>query len=101
MATRGYIERPSNYGDGPYTYSRTFLEHGNLALVLNTSVPVTCPVRLLQGQQDAEVPFETALRLAAALESQDVRTVLLKDGDHRLSRTEDLALLCAVVEELS
>lgn len=101
LATRGYIERPSDYGDGPYTYSRTFLEDGKAAELLDRPVAVTCAVRLLQGQQDAEVPCETALRLAATLKSEDVRTILVKDGDHRLSRAPDLALLCAVVEELS
>lgn len=101
LRDRGWIERPSDYGDGPYTYSRAFLEDAEGACVLDGSVAIDCPVRLLQGQRDAEVPWEVAPRLAAVLRSDDVRTILVKDGDHRLSRPEDLALLLNIVEELA
>ncbi len=56
-------------------------------------IRIACPVRLLHGQRDPDVPWETSLRLARALTSPDVQTVLVKDGDHRLSRPADLALL--------
>lgn len=98
---RGWIERPSAYGDRPYTYSRAFLDDAAAACVLGAEIAIDCPVRLLQGQCDPDVPWETALRLATAMRSDDVRTVLIKDGDHRLSRPEDLALLLDVVEELA
>lgn len=100
LAGRGWIERPSEYGDSPYTYSRAFLEDARTACVLEAPIAVDCPVRLLQGQRDPDVPWETALSLAAALRSDDVRTILVKDGDHRLSRPEDLALLVRLIEEM-
>ncbi len=56
-------------------------------------IPLDCPVRLLHGQRDSDVPHEISLRLAAALRSDDVQVVLIKDGDHRLSRDTDIALL--------
>ena len=59
-----------------------------------------CPVRLLHGQQDPDVPWEMALRIAERLTSQDVEVTLVKDGDHRLSRPQDLALLSRTVAPL-
>ena len=67
--------------------------------VLGGPIALRCPVRLLHGQADEEVPWQTATRLAACLESRDVRTILVKDGNHRLSRPADLALLRAVVSD--
>ncbi len=64
-----------------------------LAVALGAGFPIACPVRLLQGQRDPDVPWQTALRLAERLESEDVQVTLIKDGDHRLSRPSDLALL--------
>ena len=61
--------------------------------LLHAPVPITAPVRLLQGQQDPDVPWDTALHLAAAISGPDVQVTLVKDGDHRLSRPQDLALL--------
>ena len=64
-------------------------------------IPVRCPVRLLQGQQDPDVPWPTALRIAEQLEATDVEITLIKDGDHRLSRPQDLALLTRTVATLA
>ena len=88
----GVWHRPSAYGD-PYPITRALLEDGRRHLLLHAPVPVTAPVRLLQGQQDADVPWDTALRIAAAVTGPDVQVTLVKDGDHRLSRPQDLALL--------
>jgi pimeloyl-ACP methyl ester carboxylesterase len=63
-------------------------------------VPITVPVRLLHGQQDPDVPWELSLRTAAALTGQDVEVTLVKDGDHRLSRPQDLLLLRRVLSAL-
>ncbi|WP_456305176.1 alpha/beta hydrolase [Dankookia rubra] len=88
----GVWHRPSAYGD-PYPITRALLEDGRHHLLLQAPVPLDAPVRLLQGQQDPDVPWDTALRIAAALTGPDVQVVLVKDGDHRLSRPQDLALL--------
>ena len=64
---------------------------------LDTEITVDCPVRLLHGQRDADVPWEISLKLAQALRSDDIQVCLVKDGDHRLSRAGDIALLKAQV----
>ena len=68
--------------------------------MLGGEISLTCPVRLLHGQHDPDVPWETALRLAQALRSADVQVCLVKDGDHRLSRTSDIALLLQTLAAL-
>jgi len=96
---RGMIMVPNPYG-GAYPVTRALIEDGRAHLLLPGPIALYCPVRLLHGQRDAEVPWETALRIAERVASPDARTMLIKDGDHRLSRPGDLALLCAVVGEL-
>ena len=88
----GHIEVPSEYG-APLRITRALIEDGRNHLLLGAPIPIACPVRLLQGQRDEDVPWETALRIAERLAGQDVQVTLIKDGDHRLSRPQDLALL--------
>jgi len=88
----GVLRIPSQYGD-PYPVTRALIEDGRNRLLLAGPIPLACPVRLLQGQRDPDVPWQTALRLAERLETEDVQLTLIKDGDHRLSRPADLALL--------
>ena len=88
----GVLPVPSQYGD-PYPVTLALIEDGRRRLLLRGPVPLRCPVRLLQGMRDADVPWETAMRLADKLEAEDVQVILVKDGDHRLSRASDLALL--------
>lgn len=94
----GYVERPSIYGEQPYRFTRALIEDGRAQSLLQAPIAVHCPVRLLQGQQDPDVPWQTALTIAATVESDDVEVILIKDGDHRLSRERDLAVL---VQEVS
>ena len=96
----GYIERPSIYGKNPYRFTRALIEDGRHHRLLDGPIPLTCPVRLLQGQRDDDVPWPTALRIAEQLASDDVEITLVKDGDHRLSRPQDLALLTRTVAAL-
>ncbi|QMW23430.1 alpha/beta fold hydrolase [Sandaracinobacteroides saxicola] len=93
LSARGYVSRPSAYGDAPYRYHRALLEDADGARALDGLVAFEGPVRLLHGQADADVPWDVSLRLMAALGSADVQLILVKDGDHRLSRPGDLALL--------
>jgi len=88
----GVLHVPSEYGE-PLPITRALVEDGRRHLVLDSDIPLGCPVRLLHGQADADVPWELSLMLAARLASRDVRITLVKDGDHRLSRAADLALL--------
>ena len=76
------------------------IEDGRRHLLLGGEIALDCPVRLLHGQRDPDVPWETSLRLAGRLRSDDVQVVLVKDGDHRLSRAGDLALLVRTVAGL-
>jgi pimeloyl-ACP methyl ester carboxylesterase len=94
------IERPSEYSDEPYVTTLAFWESGQANLLLDREIAFDGPVRLLQGQQDDTVPTSIALRLGRALRSADVQTILVKDGDHRLSRPGDIALLLNVVGPL-
>jgi len=98
----GVWHRPSAYGD-PYPITRALLEEGHNHLLLQGPVPLSIPIRLLHGQQDPDVPWELSLRIAKAITGPDVQVVLVKDGDHRLSRPQDLALLrrtlAALLEE--
>ncbi len=96
----GVIFKDNPYGPEPTPTWRGFFEDGEANLLLGGPIAISCPVRLLHGQQDADVPWEVSLQLAAALASDDVRVTLVKDGDHRLSRDADIALLLATVAEM-
>lgn len=95
----GRIDQPSDYGDPMPTYA-AFWQSGKATRQLTDEIPITCPVRLLHGQRDADVPWDISVQLAARLRSDDVQVTLVKDGDHRLSREQDIALLIATVEQL-
>ena len=99
LERNGVLQVPSLYGD-PYPVTAALIADGRTRLLLGRPIPLHCPIRLLHGQRDPDVPWQTALRLADALESEDVRITLVKDGDHRLSRPQDLALLRATLTEL-
>lgn len=88
------------YGPEPTPMYPGFWADGQANRLLNRPIAIDCPVRILQGQHDYDVPWDTALSLAAALRSADVQVTLIKDGDHRLSRGEDLALLLQTAESL-
>jgi pimeloyl-ACP methyl ester carboxylesterase len=98
-ATGVWME-PSQYGE-PNPITRELLDDGARWSILDAPVPITAPVRILQGGEDPDVPWRHALALAQALKGQDVVFQLIKDGDHRLSRPQDLARLVAAVEEVS
>ena len=95
----GFLRVPSAYG-GEQVITRALIEDGRQHLLLGGPIGIACPVRLLHGVEDADVPWETALALSAALVARDVRVSLIKDAGHRLSRPQDIALLCASLEEL-
>jgi pimeloyl-ACP methyl ester carboxylesterase len=97
----GRIERPSDYGYDPMVITKGFWQSGQDNLQLGGEIAIDCPVRLIHGQNDPDVPWETSLKLAQQLRSSDVQTILIKDGDHRLSRDQDIALLIEVVGKLA
>ena len=94
------IYEPNPYGPEPTPTHARFWADGQANRLLDGQIPLDCPVRLLHGQADGDVPWELALRLAAALRSEDVQVTLVKDGDHRLSRDADIALLLRTIANL-
>jgi pimeloyl-ACP methyl ester carboxylesterase len=95
----GMWERPSEYSDGPYVITRGLIEDGRKHLLLGGLIETGCPVRILQGVQDPDVPWQHAVELSSRLAHDDVVLTLVKDGDHRLSRPEDIERLIAAVSE--
>ncbi|MCE7794979.1 alpha/beta hydrolase [Sphingobium sufflavum] len=100
LQSEGQIVEPTDYGDQPYVTTRAFWESGQANRLLDAAIPIEAPVRLVQGQADPDVPWLTALTIARRISSADVQTLLVKDGDHRLSRPEDIALLLRTVATL-
>jgi len=97
LMREGVLRVPSQYGD-PTPITRVLIEEGRSQLLLDKPIGIDCPVRLLHGQCDPDVPWETALRIAQQVTSKDVQITLVKDGDHRLSRPADIALLLQTLD---
>jgi pimeloyl-ACP methyl ester carboxylesterase len=100
LEEKGVWERPSEYSPEPYVITRALIEEGRSHLLLGGMIETGCPVRILQGVEDPDVPWQHAVELVSRLASDDVVLTLVKDGDHRLSRTEDIERLIAAVAEL-
>ena len=98
MLRDGFVEVPSDYGDEPYTITQALIDDGRENLLLNDVIPLTQPIRLIQGLRDMDVPWRTALRLQEMLASEDVEVTLVKNGDHRLSEPHDLQSLTRVLD---
>ncbi|MGL5839753.1 MAG: alpha/beta fold hydrolase [Sphingorhabdus sp.] len=94
---QGVLYQPNPYGPEPTPTWHGLYADGVAHEMLDDEIAISCPVRLLHGQADADVPWEISLRLAKALRSDDVRVILIKDGDHRLSRETDIASLIDAV----
>ena len=101
ILSEGRLERPNPYGPAPTVYSRTFWASGEAHRVMAGSIAIDVPVRLIHGMLDPDVPYLRSVRLAELLRSADVQTILVKDGDHRLSRDRDIALMLRTIEELA
>ncbi len=101
LETERVYHRPSEYSDEPYTITMDLIEDGRRNLVMTRDIPITCPVRLLHGMRDPDVPRQLSLEIAEKLASTDVEITFVKDGDHRLSEPADIARLCRTVETLA
>jgi pimeloyl-ACP methyl ester carboxylesterase len=99
IETKGVWLRPSEYGE-PYPITRNLIEEGRNHLILGKAIEVGCPVRILQGARDPDVPWRHAFALAHRLPADDVVLTVIQDGDHRLSRPQDIARIIAAVAEI-
>jgi pimeloyl-ACP methyl ester carboxylesterase len=99
IEAKGLCLRPSQYGE-PYPITRALIEEGRNHLLLGSAIDVGCPVRILQGAKDPDVPWQHAFALVHRLPSDDVVLTMIQDGDHRLSRPQDIARIIAAVSEI-
>jgi pimeloyl-ACP methyl ester carboxylesterase len=96
---KGAWMRPSEYSEAPYPITKRLIEEGRNHLLLGGMIETRCPVHILQGVQDPDVPWRHAQELVSHFARDDVVMTLIKDGDHRLSRPEDIERLIAAVKE--
>ena len=101
LATDGVYLRPSAYGPEPDPITRALIEDGRANLMLDAPVAPGCPVHILQGMRDTDVPYEHALRILGRLPAEGTVLTLIADGDHRLSRPQDIARLVAAAAEIA
>ena len=101
LSEKGFFAEPSDYSAEPYIYTRALIEDGRQNLVMSGPIDTHCPVHILQGLADPDVPSSHALKLAALLPADDLTLSLIPDGDHRLSRPQDLDMLLRVVGDLA
>ncbi|WP_174286937.1 alpha/beta fold hydrolase [Sphingomonas bacterium] len=100
LLTQGRLLRANPYGPEPTLYTRAFWASGEANRLMFGDIAIDCPVRLIQGMADRDVPYQRAIRLAELIRSADVQLTLVKDGDHRLSRDADIARMIVAVEDL-
>ena len=100
LKKKGFFEEPSDYSAEPYIYTSALIEDGRSNRVMTGPIDTHCPVHILQGLADADVPASHALKLVSLLPADDVTLSLIPDGDHRLSRPQDLNMLLRAVGDM-
>ncbi len=98
---KGFYAEPSAYSDEPYVITRGLIEDGRRNLLLGADLALGCPVTILQGVKDESVPWGHAVRLVTRLTTDDVNLTLIKDGDHRLSRPQDIEKMLKAIDDLA
>jgi pimeloyl-ACP methyl ester carboxylesterase len=98
LMRNGRIEEPYEYADAPTIITRKLIEDGRRHLILGAPIAIPCPVRILQGMADADVPWRHAVRFAEMLDGADLELTLVKAGDHRLSQPADLRRLAETLD---
>jgi pimeloyl-ACP methyl ester carboxylesterase len=98
---KGYFEKPSQYSPEPYRYTRQLIEDGRANRVMAGLIETGCPVHILQGMKDPDVPYRHAMKIMEKIVGDDAILTLIRDGDHRLSRPEDLERICSAVLAMS
>lgn len=98
---KGFYTEPSAYSDEPHVITRELIEDGRRNLLLGSDIALGCPVTILQGTKDESVPWGHAIRLVTRLTTDDVNLTLVRDGDHRLSRPQDIEKMLKAIEEMA
>ncbi len=98
MDEQGFVEIPNDYSDEPYHFTKAFFDDGDRHLVLDQPQSVTFPVHLIHGQLDVDVPYELSIKIQEMYGDSNVRITFVEDGDHRLSRPQDLELIDGVIQ---
>ena len=101
LLTQGQLTRANPYGPEPTLYTRGFWASGEANRLMFGQIAIDCPVRLIQGMADRDVPYQRAIHLAELIRSADMQLTLVKDGDHRLSRDADIARMIRAVEDIA
>ena len=96
----GILHLHSEYSEEPYVITRDLIEEGRKHLLLDGDISLRCPLRLIHGMKDLDVPWSYSEKLLNSFESENVNLTLIKEGDHRLSRPQDIKLLIDIVETL-
>ena len=100
LDTQGYVDTPSEYSADPYRINKALIEDGKTHLMFGRAIETGCPVTILQGARDKDVPKEQATKLVEHLLTDPVTLTLVPDGEHRMSRPQDLKLLARSIEQL-
>ena len=97
---QGFVDTPSEYSSDPYRINKSLIEDGKTHLLFGRGIETGCPVTILQGARDKDVPKEHSMKLVQHLLTDPVTLTLVPDGEHRMSRPEDLTLLEKAIEQL-
>lgn len=100
LEAQGYMEEPSEYSDEPNVFTKALFDDGDRNRVMTGPIETGCPVHIIQGMADPDVPYTHAMKLVEFLPSGDVTMTLIKDGDHRISREQDIELILRSVDAL-
>lgn len=100
IETQGFYQRPSNYDDGPYTISKQLIEEGRRHLIGDDRFTPPCPVRIIHGIEDPDVPWRHVNKLNRTLQGENVMLSFIHNGDHRLSRPEDIEKMLYTITDL-
>ena len=100
LFSNGFIEIPSEYSDKPYIISKKLIDSGKNNLLLNSSIPIKCPIQLFHGGKDEDVPLENTLKLIEKIESENIKLTFVKDANHQFSRESDLKLIFKAIDEM-
>ncbi|KPB02092.1 alpha/beta hydrolase [Ahrensia marina] len=100
LATKGFYEEPTPYGPDPNVFTKALFDDGRANRVMGSTIDTHCPVHIIQGKQDPDVPWQHAQRLYELMSKDDASITYIADGDHRLSRTQDIALMKNVLDDM-